>query len=63
MNECRFSPEPAAPAAQAFVVVPACLAPSTPGCLPHPLYAWALAQAQAAQQRPTRVPELFGILN
>jgi hypothetical protein len=51
--------------AQAFVVVPACVLPTTPmaGGFQSQLYAWAFAQAQATQQPTLRTPELFGIFN
>jgi hypothetical protein len=70
MNPHRFSSPTIAPvpneapvALQSFVVVPACLLPVAPGSYQSQLYAWAYAQAEAAQQRMTRTPDLFAIFN
>lgn len=56
----HHEPEPAPVVPQGFLMLPACFVPAAV----NQLYAWAFAQAQAAQEPPpARVLELFGNFN
>ena len=69
MSRNRFrlpSPPPAAPAADAFILLPlACLPPATPEQLARQkeLYAWALAEAQAVVGPSVLERDLLGVWN